>query len=66
MSTIPSKQLHREDTLENLGRFLSNREIGLCKDTGVVYIKDGQGVLIPVHGVEMSDDDVQDILDLLG
>ena len=47
MATIPSKQLHRADTLAGLQLNLSNREIGYCTGDGLCYIK-FDGVLVPI------------------
>ena len=45
---IPSKQLHRAGTLVELQALLSIREIGLCTDDDVVYIKNIEGELVPI------------------
>lgn len=64
-NTIPSKQCHRSGTYEQLNALLSDREIGLCTDDGVVYIKDPDRGLSPIHGKEMTDTEVDDVLNIL-
>lgn len=47
MANIPSKQLHRSGTLEDLQANLSNREIGFCTTDRLAYYK-LNGILFPM------------------
>lgn len=47
MAQIPSKQLHRSGTLEDLQANLSNREIGFCTTDHLAYYK-LNGILFPM------------------
>lgn len=47
MANIPSKQLHRSGTLEDLQANLSNREIGFCTTDRLSYYK-LNGILFPM------------------
>lgn len=47
MANIPSKQLHRSGTLEDLQANLSNREIGFCITDRLAYYK-LNGILFPM------------------
>lgn len=47
MANIPSKQLHRSGTLEDLQANLSNREIGFCTTDHLAYYK-LNGILFPM------------------
>lgn len=47
MAQIPSKQLHRSGTLEDLQANLSNREIGFCTTDRLAYYK-LNGILFPM------------------
>ena len=61
MARIPSKQLHREGTLDDLQNLLSNREIGICTTDKLCYVKYG-GVLIPVGSAILKTPDETSLL----
>lgn len=48
MARIPGAQAHYSGSYSDLEQFLGEREIGLCDDDDVVYIKNTEGDLVPV------------------
>lgn len=62
---IPSKQLHRAGSKTELQNHLSDREIGYCIDDGKCYIKYGSQLVSVSSNPEMTEQEVEDLVNSL-